>query len=55
MIVERKLPARQLTDDGTGLSVRLAGWPSASNCIEIEMTHLMSLGQKWVEAALLSM
>jgi hypothetical protein len=38
-----------------GASVPLAGWPPASNCIEIEMTRLMSLGQKWVEAVLLGM
>jgi hypothetical protein len=55
MVVERKLTRRQLTDDGRGLSVPLAGSPPASNCIEIEMTHLKSLGQKWVEAVLLSM
>src|SRR5882757_977249 len=30
---------------GNGLSVPLGGWPPASNCIEIEMTRRVPLGQ----------
>jgi hypothetical protein len=55
MVVERKLTRRQLTDDGRGVVGPFGRFAASLECIETEMTHLMSLGQKWVEAVLLSM